>query len=83
MEEKSPLVPSKKLLSLLGLLDKEEKIDKETQLLLSLFTEKFINDVITRAALIAKHKDRNILTEEEIKFVLETEFDYFITTGRD
>lgn len=76
-------MPSKKLLSLLGLIDKEEKIDKETQLLLSLFTEKFINDVITRAALIAKHKDKSVLTEEEIKFVLETEFDYFITTGRE
>ncbi|KAI5191333.1 transcription initiation factor TFIID subunit 12 [Nematocida sp. AWRm77] len=83
MEEKSPLVPSKKLQSLLALIDKEEKLDKETQLLLSLFTEKFINDVITRAALIAKHKEQSTLTEQEVKFVLETEFDYFITTGRE
>ncbi|KAI5181777.1 transcription initiation factor TFIID subunit 12 [Nematocida sp. AWRm80] len=78
MEERTQLIPSAKLIELLRLIDKEEKIDKEAISTLSQFTEKYINDIITRTAAITKHKGKNTISEEEIKFVLEKEFDYFI-----
>ncbi|KAI5191679.1 hypothetical protein NEMIN01_1612 [Nematocida minor] len=81
MEERAQLVPAGKLTALLSLIDKEEKIDKETISILSQFTEKYINDILTRAALLAKHKGSQIVTGEEIKFVLEKEFDCFIGSG--
>lgn len=78
MEEKTQLIPNTKLSSALALIDKEEKIDKETVSTLSNFIEKYINDILTRSAIITKHKERTIIDEEEIKFILEKEFDYFV-----
>lgn len=82
MEERAQLIPSSKLMGYLSLIDdKEEKIDKETSTILSQFTEKYINDILTRAALLAKHKGSQVVTSEEVKFVLEKEFNCFIATG--
>ncbi|EIJ89400.1 hypothetical protein NEPAR06_2270 [Nematocida parisii] len=81
MDERAQLIPAAKLMAHLSLIDKEERIDKETITILSQFTEKYINDILTRSALLAKHKGNQVVTAEEIKFVLEKEFDYFIGTG--
>lgn len=82
MEERAQLVPPGKIMAYLGLIgDKEEKIDKETAVILSQFTEKYINDILTRAALLAKHKGSQLVTAEEVKFVLEKEFGCFIATN--
>ena len=75
-EERPQLIPSKKMQALLSLLSPEEKMDKDVHQLLSQFSEKFINDLINRASLLAKHKGRSTVMEDDVRFVLETEFDY-------
>jgi len=82
MDEKSSLIPPRKLLSLLSLIDREEKIDKDALTILSQFSEKFISDIVGKASLVAKHKGKSTITEEEVKFVIEREFDYYISTHR-
>jgi histone H3/H4 len=76
MDDKPQLIPGKKMQDLLSLVSQEEKMDKEVLQLLSQFSEKFINDLINRASQLAKHKGRTLVAEEDIKFVLETEFGY-------
>jgi len=82
MDDRAQLVPAHKLAALLALIDKEEKIDKEAVQMLSQFTEKFVNDIIGRASLITKHKNEQVISEADVKFVLETEFNYFISTNK-
>lgn len=82
MEEKTQLVPTKKLLELLEQLGPEEKMDKETISVISQFTEKYINDILSRAALLAKHRNSKVVTTGDVKFVLEKEFDYFIPESK-
>ncbi|OAG29645.1 transcription initiation factor TFIID subunit 12 [Nematocida displodere] len=82
MEEKTQLVSTKRLQALLSCIDKEEKLDKEAAQIISQFTEKYISDILCRAALITKHKGNQAISGDDIKFVLETEFDYFIATGK-
>ncbi|KAH9386775.1 uncharacterized protein NEMAJ01_1671 [Nematocida major] len=81
MDERAQLIPAAKLISHLALIDKEEKIDKKSIAILSQFTEKYISDILTRSALLAKHKGSQVVTGAEVKFILEKEFDCFIATG--
>ncbi|KAI5172006.1 hypothetical protein NEFER03_1251 [Nematocida sp. LUAm3] len=83
MEERAQLIPNAKIVSLLGLIDKEEKIDKDATLMISQFMEKYISDILSRSAIIAKHKEKKLITEDEIQFILEKEFDYFVPLGRN
>ncbi|KAI5187575.1 transcription initiation factor TFIID subunit 12 [Nematocida homosporus] len=82
MEDRAQLIPNSKLIDTLALIDKEEKIDKTAVTMISQFTEKYINDILTRASLLAKHKGNKAISEDDVRFVLETEFDYFIPTGK-
>lgn len=76
------LIPLQKLMGTLALIDKEEKIDKETGAMVSQFTEKYINDILTRTSNITKHKESQVISAEDVKFILELEFNYFINTGK-
>lgn len=78
MDERAQLIPAAKLIAHLSLIDKDERIDKETISIVSQFTEKYINDILTRSALLVKHKGNQVVTGEEVKFILEKEFDCFI-----
>lgn len=53
-----------------------KKVDKDVVRNLQLLTEKFLSDIIHRAALLCKHKAKNIVDSSDIRFVIEKDFDY-------
>lgn len=69
------ITPRDKLQNMISDVTKQP-FDREVINRLQQFSRKFINDVMTRSALLAEHKNLNIITSEEIFHVVEKEFDY-------
>ncbi|ELQ76607.1 putative Histone-fold protein [Trachipleistophora hominis] len=54
----------------------EQPFDREVINRMQQFSRKFINDVLTRSALLSEHKNIGAITSEEIFYVVEKEFDF-------
>lgn len=50
--------------------------DREVITKLQQFSKKFVSDVVTRSAFISEHKNTNVITSNEIFYIVEKEFDY-------
>lgn len=51
-------------------------VDREVVLRLHQFSKKFISDILTRASHLTEHKNNKVITDKDIFFVVEKEFDY-------
>lgn len=49
--------------------------DKEVITNLQLFSEKFINDILTRSIFISKHRGSSCVEQIDVQYILEKEFD--------
>lgn len=71
MNQDEHFLPQEKLLKATG-----KKIDFEVVKNIQGFSEKIITDIIYRSALLAKHKDGDVIDASEIAMVIEKNFDY-------
>ncbi|KRH93645.1 putative Histone-fold protein [Pseudoloma neurophilia] len=69
------ITPKEKLINLVKETT-ETPMDREVLLRLHQFSKKFITDILTRASNIAEHRNSNVITDKDIFFVVEKEFDF-------
>jgi hypothetical protein len=54
----------------------EKKMDKDVVKNIQTFTDKILNDILNRAALLSRHIESDTVGAEEISIVIEKNFDY-------
>lgn len=75
MDRENHFVPKSKILRLIDQISKE-RVEKDVSRNIQNYAEKVVNDVINRSAMIAKHKQSDIITSDDILFTVEKEFDF-------
>ncbi|TBU08905.1 putative subunit A of transcription initiation factor TFIID [Hamiltosporidium magnivora] len=76
MDNDSHFLPKQKILSLNSLIKVNNKIDQDVLNNLQQFSEKFVSDILNRTYLVTKHRQSDVITSNDIMFVVEKEFDY-------
>lgn len=75
MDRENHFTPKSKILQLINQIS-TERLEKEVTKNIQNYAEKFVGDVVNRSSMIAKHKQSDIVTSDDILFTVEKEFDF-------